>query len=548
MNLLDRLQNSRSAFLELCQAAGYILPGSSRWRRGAQALVAKFVGVCIVTIQEWYKGGRIQDWRYIARLAQLFKIPLAEAVSRFWGETIGDPCPCGCGGKKVIPQPITSKRARRIDYNKAKHLYIKLRCEKCPTVRIYDQEQGHFPLCRRCSYESRGLGAPTKLKCHGDDPYSTVPLERRPHVDDCPREEWVSRKRIKSKIEWVSRKRIKSKIKPPHRSEGCRRVVNRIRQEEIRVKAFLAKEWFKSSPERRERFKNETARAIPGGFYPSDLFPRIRSREKQLSKLSKVCRRLSHENPYDPDILWRLALFVHIVENVPATDKRSHFLFIALLFLPKIVVFDPYSFKPGHQASKGGSRGKNPERSKSLRAKYAKGWLKTKRVWSKKKKDTVVLGRAFPDTAKGLCHRLGCGYFDTKGVWVQYFVLSSKPGPVHYHQPCYLQRGAPIRQKIKELADRYGVSDDTIYRHIKAGILPALTPAGKAAGRKPGGQVRNLQRNWAWYQRHVDGEGYGTIAEDYSGMSRNAVVDAIAWINKHKPPRELVSNKFHPQL
>jgi len=405
-------------------------------------------------------------------------------------------------------------------------LYVKRRCTKCGRPRPVLKHNVHPALCKLCSYESRGFSAPKKLPCDGSDPYTTLPIDRRPHADGCPLEEWVSRKRIKSKT------------KAGHRSKECRRVVNRVRQTETRVKAFLAKEWFKSSPEWRKRFKEET------GFNPYDPFPRIRSIER-LSELRKACSRLSgYEDPNDPDILWRLGLFVHAINKRVLTTEKSSFLHIALLFLPKIVVFDPHSFKPGHQASKGGSRGKNPERSKSLRVKYAKGWLKTKRVWSKKA--TVVLGRALPDTAKGLCHRPGCGYFDPEGSWVQYFVLSYKPGTVNYHQPCYLKRGAPTRERMKELADRYGVSEDTIYRRINGGILPA--PAEAASCRKPGGQVENLQRNWEWYQRHVHGgEGYGTIARE-SDRSRNAVVDAIAWINKHKPPPQLVSKKLRPQL
>jgi hypothetical protein len=422
-------------------------------------------------------------------------------------------------------------------------IYVEVTCKNGHT-RLLPKHNAHAALCRQCSYESRSLGVPTKFKCPGSDPYSTVPLEERPHADGCPREDWLSQKRIK-----VARLYNTSlnETKKEYRFAECRRVVNQIRQQETLIRAFAAKKWFRSSQRRIKRFKKEM------GFNPFDPFPRIRS-PKQLSKYSKACRRLSHENPDDPDILWRLGLFVHIVNSSLAIKKCS-FLYVALLFLPKLVVFDPHSFKPGNKASKGGRPGKNPERSKSLRLKYAKGWLKTKRVWQKTKKETKVLDRAWPDTAKGMCQLFGCGYFNAKGRWRQYFVLSSKPGPVYYHQPCYLRRGAPIRQRMKELADQHGVSDDTIYRRIKAGILPALIESEAPERRKQGRPIKkdNLRRYWSWYKRHKDGEGYGTIAKEpgpgsSKHLSRDNVVDGITWIEEHKPPRKLVSKQFHPQL
>jgi DNA-binding XRE family transcriptional regulator len=372
-NSVDR---SHSAFRELRQAVGL-----------KQSHVARVLGVSRETVAQWDAGGRPGQWRYIPELAKLLGWAMEEATRFFWHENLGDPCPCGCGGKKVIPQPITSKRARQIDYNKATHLYIALRCEKCPTVRIYDQEQGHFPLCRRCSYVSRGFSAPNKLPCIGSNPHpTTVPLDRRPHADGCPREEWVSRKRIKSKT------------KPGHRSEECRRVVNRVRQRETLVREFLndAEEPFLSSPESRKYFEEVT------GFAPHQRVRRIRSLD-QLTKREKACNKLSDE------------------------AQRRGF---------KLRVFNPNRFQPGHKTVVRRRRENSDSQRKGMFLHYAKREVTLIKPNTEEKLQRGEHMKIAGSEVKGICR------------FCREPMVSTKRG-VEDHLACYLNRGKVIPPETK---------------------------------------------------------------------------------------------------
>jgi DNA-binding XRE family transcriptional regulator len=287
---METLQNSSSTFRELRQQLGL-----------QQIDVAGSLGVSRETVAHWDGGGRPGQWRYIPELAQLLRWTIEEATRFFWHENLGDPCPCGCGGKKVIPQPISSKTARSIDHNKAARLYIELPCDnyaKCGSVRIYGQEQGHFRLCRRCSYDSRSLG-PARVVCPGCNPYRTLlPIDQRPHADGCPREETKPRKRVKG----YARDNTALVETFIHRLEECAKVVGATRQRERRVRAWLneAAPAFLSSPEDREYFETCT------GFPPHRRVPKIESPEP-LTFLHKACNELSkypkvHIEPFDPHI------------------------------------------------------------------------------------------------------------------------------------------------------------------------------------------------------------------------------------------------------
>jgi hypothetical protein len=173
-------------------------------------------------------------------------------------------------------------------------LYVEIPCEGCGDPRPVPKHNVHPGLCRRCSYVSRGFSAPKKLTCIGSNPYpTTLPLDRRLHADGCPRKEWVSRKRIKN---------IQCTIQS-WRSEKCRKVVNGIRSQERRVKAFLneiARQFY--SPDERKRFFFEQTAGEKGeGFSPHEAVPRIRSLDR-LSELISACDKLGDRigKEFDP--------------------------------------------------------------------------------------------------------------------------------------------------------------------------------------------------------------------------------------------------------
>ena len=92
------------------------------------------------------------------KLAGLFRLDTVEAVALLWNEKIGDPCPCGCGGKKSLPNRDGATR-----------LYVELPCKQCGKPRLYQPAKDHDPLCRACSYASRKVERVT-LKCVGYRP------------------------------------------------------------------------------------------------------------------------------------------------------------------------------------------------------------------------------------------------------------------------------------------------------------------------------------------------------------------------------------------
>ena len=103
-----------SPFRDLRLAAGY-----------KSTPIAKALGVSLGTVWCWDQGDRPR-WRYMPELAQFFGVDLAEIVDRLWGERIGDPCQCGCSGKKASPKQ-----------QKAYNLAIELPCTVCGKIRSY---------------------------------------------------------------------------------------------------------------------------------------------------------------------------------------------------------------------------------------------------------------------------------------------------------------------------------------------------------------------------------------------------------------------------
>jgi transcriptional regulator with XRE-family HTH domain len=252
---------SESAFRELRLAAG---AGTNQ--------LAKDLGISRVSVQQWNRGESRPRWRYLRRLAEIFGIHISEAIQRFWQECVGDPCPCGCGGEKILP-----------DYDEAKHLYIKTSCEKCGKIRIHSQQQGHFKLCRRCSYNSRSLGPPVKVKCGGYRPYGTGDPR---FASNCAGETEKKRKTLRYYKGTIDEARGEYQCKG---CGGALRLIEDKMEKDVRKHLKGAKKAYRSSVESKKRF-HEIA-----GFPINKPLPKIQSYD-QLIKLRKACSKLSYKD------------------------------------------------------------------------------------------------------------------------------------------------------------------------------------------------------------------------------------------------------------
>jgi len=99
------------------------------------------LGASKTTIYLWQRGSRPQ-WRFMRRIADILTVPLPEVVQALWRENVGDPCPCGCGGKKTFPE----------EFPRATTLAIEIPCAQCGLKRIrrrYGWDQ-HHKLCPAC--------------------------------------------------------------------------------------------------------------------------------------------------------------------------------------------------------------------------------------------------------------------------------------------------------------------------------------------------------------------------------------------------------------
>ncbi len=125
------------------------------------------------TLFDWEHGVHPPRWRHMPKVAELFHVGLTEAVKGLWRENVGDPCPCGCGGKKILP-----------DYEGAQHLHIDRPCAKCGEKRIYRSRRygDHHELCPGCAYAGR-RGKRIEFVCVGYRDHDR--LER--HAPKCQR-------------------------------------------------------------------------------------------------------------------------------------------------------------------------------------------------------------------------------------------------------------------------------------------------------------------------------------------------------------------------
>jgi transcriptional regulator with XRE-family HTH domain len=125
---MDTLQNSRPAFRKYRQARGWTLKQ-----------VAERLRMTLGSVWKLENGTRPRDWGRIRALARLFQLTLSEASREFWHLAIGDPCPyhTWCGGVTVDP-----------DRDEARHLYVAIKCEKCPRIRTYSKARYHSGYVR----------------------------------------------------------------------------------------------------------------------------------------------------------------------------------------------------------------------------------------------------------------------------------------------------------------------------------------------------------------------------------------------------------------
>jgi hypothetical protein len=108
-----------------------------------QGDIVRALGVSRGAVAHWEQGTR-PPWHCLGGLTELFKIDLPKVVTLLWGESVGDPCSCGCDGEKVLPNKADGQ-----------HLSTKLNCTNCGKERIYAVMQGNDALCKPCSYASR---------------------------------------------------------------------------------------------------------------------------------------------------------------------------------------------------------------------------------------------------------------------------------------------------------------------------------------------------------------------------------------------------------
>jgi len=149
LDLSDEVQTSSGSWLRDVRIA-----------RGFQTpeFLAQPVGVSTDSIRLWEAGKHVPLWERLHAIAEVLKRPDAEVVEGIWNEKVEDPCPCDCGGKKVLPDPSHwPSGSVPVDFKldqlrHARMLPIILPC-KCGKVRIYlhrklgAKSKYHRPRC-----------------------------------------------------------------------------------------------------------------------------------------------------------------------------------------------------------------------------------------------------------------------------------------------------------------------------------------------------------------------------------------------------------------
>ena len=134
--------------------------------------LAEQLGVALSQVVEWGRGRQRPMWRHVAKLADALGVSVEEVVTGIWGESLGDPCSCGCGGKKIFPTDPTSRK-----------LLIEVPCAACKKKRTHIQgnQRFHFKLCPACAGRAR-RGKRVRFECVGYNDHHT-----RRWAKQCPR-------------------------------------------------------------------------------------------------------------------------------------------------------------------------------------------------------------------------------------------------------------------------------------------------------------------------------------------------------------------------
>jgi hypothetical protein len=263
------VQGGHRKFCQRCAHAG---------EEAHLAVLMKRLGFPESSFYPWLRGEYRPPWESLQKIINncggTGMSPL-DVLKQFWRESVGDPCPCGCGGKKVLP-----------DDPKARALAIELPCVQCGDgdIRRYRyQTEGHYKLCRTCSRSNERVDR-SKFTCDGYE-YKGV----KARSETCRREMLLAPNQVK--------KRQQKKERNPnsyfdvssgkYRCANCTRSLQRLSYLEGTVKNFLAK---KQPHIKVERIRNrqQLSKLLSANF--SEMNPNLRP---DVEKIRNRRRRLA---------------------------------------------------------------------------------------------------------------------------------------------------------------------------------------------------------------------------------------------------------------
>ncbi len=104
-------------------------------------------------------------WGYIVALAPLLEIEPDVLVAKLWDEKVGDPCPCGCGGRKALPSDCECDRP----HDRMRRLAYRIPCRDCGVERFHHRNEStanHRDACLACAGRRRA-SEPVVFSCVG---------------------------------------------------------------------------------------------------------------------------------------------------------------------------------------------------------------------------------------------------------------------------------------------------------------------------------------------------------------------------------------------
>lgn len=247
-----KLRNSNSWFCRTRRSNGF----------RTVAELAQKLAIPKTTVYQWEHGSERHPpsncpaWNYMPKLADIFGVPLEELVERLWGEKVGDPCPCGCGGRKTFPTSQTTHK-----------LLIKLPCAKCGTERIYPQgkRDRHRKLCLTCGKSVERI----EFTCVG---YQDHNASHR-HANGCPKKIQLRPSDVNARLR-LKKQFPNSRFDVASRTYQCNRCAGAGRllawQEEA-LQGFLGKKYLERIRSRQDRIRllRDNYRRISPNFKPT---------------------------------------------------------------------------------------------------------------------------------------------------------------------------------------------------------------------------------------------------------------------------------------